>query len=263
MPYIIPMLPLIAIVIADALAAAIGLASSRPIKQVEPSRIHLLSIAALALTVCGAAFLVVAAWAPHFRSANPMLVRPALWAGGVILIIGGILSAAGFRLGWGQVGLSAFALSGAALIIAISYGRLMAEPARSYAALARTIEQRAPDGILVCYPRYIQSLPFYCRRRVILVGARTELAYGADHSPDASKYFFAGRDDLLHLWAETPTIVLMIDRSALPPIQRSLGPFVIIASDMKKLVLMHAEAPPAHRSVTRIGGSAQRVLLAG
>ena len=128
----------------------------------------------------------------------------------MILIIGGILSAAGFRLGWGQVGLSAFALSGAALIIAISYGRLMAEPARSYAALARTIEQRAPDGRSGCYPRYIQSLPFYCRRRVILVGARTELAYGADHSPDASKYFFAGRDDLLHLWAETPTIVLII-----------------------------------------------------
>ena len=75
------MLPLIAIVIADALAAAIGLASSRPIKQVEPSRIHLLSIAVRANGM-GDVFLVVAAWAPHFRSANPMLVRPALWAEG-------------------------------------------------------------------------------------------------------------------------------------------------------------------------------------
>jgi 4-amino-4-deoxy-L-arabinose transferase-like glycosyltransferase len=262
-PYIMPLLPLLAIVIADGLSTSFELASPETLKQIEPSRIHLLSIAALALTVSGAVFLVVAAWAPHLRSANPMLVRPALYAGGVVLIIGGILSAAGFRLGRGQVGLSAFALTGAALILVISYGRLMAEPARSYAALARTIEQRAPDGILVCYPRYIQSLPFYCRRRVILVGARTELAYGADHSPDASKYFFAGRDDLLHLWAETPTIVLIIDRSALPPIQRSLGQFLIIASDMKKLVLIHAEVRPARRSVARIGGSAHRVLLAG
>ena len=242
-PYVIPMLPLIAIVIADRLAAAIGLASPGTLRQVEPLRISVLSVAAVALAISGAVFLVVAAWAPHLRSANPMLVRPALYAGGVILIIGGIFSAAAFRLEWGLVGLNAFALSGAALIVVISYGRLMAEPARSYAALARTIEQRAPHGILVCYPRYIQSLPFYCRRRVILVGARTELAYGADHSADASKYFFAGREDLLHLWTETPTMVLIIDRSALPSIQSNLEPFEVIASDMKKLALVHSEAP--------------------
>lgn len=242
-PYIIPVLPLIAIVIADALATAIGVVSAGAHRQAEALRISVLSVAALGLVVSGVVLLVVAAWAPHFRSANPMLVRPALWAGGAILIICGIISAAGFWLGRGLVGLSAFALSGAALIVVISYGRLMAEPARSYAALARTIEQGAPDGILVCYPRYIQSLPFYCRRRVILVGPKTELAYGAAHSPDASKYFFSSREDLLHLWAETPTIVLIIDRSSLPPIQRSLAPFVIIASDVKKLVLMHAGAP--------------------
>lgn len=196
--------------------------------------------------------LVVAAQAPRFHSPNPMLVRPALYVGGMILIGGGIISASGLWLGRGRFGLSAFGLSAAALIVVISYGRLMAEPARSYAAFARLIEQRAPDATLVCYPRYIQSLPFYCRRRVILVGPETELAYGAAHSPDASKYFFSSRQDLLRLWDQIPSIVVVVDRSVFASIKPKLGQFTTIASHAKKLALSHSpivgkpQAPPKY-----------------
>jgi hypothetical protein len=44
---------------------------------------------------------------------------------------------------------------------------------------------------------------------VILVGPKTELAFGATHDPDASKYFLTTRADLLHLWyAPGPFILL-------------------------------------------------------
>ena len=107
-------------------------------------------------------------------------------------------------------------------------------------ALARTIAQRAPNAVLVCYPRYIESLPFYAGRRVILIGAETELAYGAEHSPDAAQYFYNSPKDVQRLWDTTPSIVLVIDRSAFQPIQKSLGPFQIVAQDAKKLAVAHA-----------------------
>jgi 4-amino-4-deoxy-L-arabinose transferase-like glycosyltransferase len=251
-PYVVPVLPLLAVVIADGLAAAIGWAGPLMQWPTEEAGSRVLTFPALALALAGAAMLVVAAQAPRFHSPNPMLVRPALYVGGMILIGGGIISASGLWLGRGRFGLSAFGLSAAALIVVISYGRLMAEPARSYAAFARLIEQRAPDATLVCYPRYIQSLPFYCRRRVILVGPETELAYGAAHSPDASKYFFSSRQDLLRLWDQIPSIVVVVDRSVFASIKPKLGQFTTIASHAKKLALSHSpivgkpQAPPKY-----------------
>jgi hypothetical protein len=126
-----------------------------------------------------------------------------------------------------------------------SYGRILAEPARSYARLAREIAQRAPNAVLVCYPRYIQSLPFYTGRRVILVGAKTELRYGAEHAPDAAQFFFAGRADLIRLWNDPQPTVLVIDRTALAPVANSLGPFDVISSDAKKLAIMRSVTRPA------------------
>src|SRR6185437_12412998 len=99
--------------------------------------------------------------------------------GGGVLLLSGIVVTGFF---WRRLNLAALGtLAGAAcvILILIDLGRVRAEPVRSYATLARTIAQRAPEATLICYPRYIQSLPFYCRRRVILIGPETELAYGA------------------------------------------------------------------------------------
>jgi hypothetical protein len=76
---------------------------------------------------------------------------------------------------------------------------------------------------------------------VILVGAKTELTYGADHSRDAAQFFFTGRTDLLRLWKEPQPTVLVIDRRALPPLEQSLGTFKVIASDSKKLALVRVD----------------------
>ena len=241
-PYILPAVPPIAVVLADGLAGVLELVDTR---QQSERRMFL---ASLLLVVLGITLTLVAVVAPHLQSPNPMLVRPALYSGGAILIVSGIVSTVGFRRWQPLLGLSAYGFAAAALLIVISYGRSMAEPARSYASLARAIAQRAPDATLVCYPRYIQSLPFYSRRRVILVGPQTELGYGAAHAADASQYFFNGPKDLIKLWNRTPKIVLVVDRSSFPAIEPMLGPYEVVASDGKKLASCASGIPGRSRS---------------
>ncbi len=190
------------------------------------------------LGIAGAVAIVIAILASEFRAPYPMMVRPAIEISGAILIAGGFGCFAAFWMRRCELGLSLLVLTGAAVLTAISYGRLMAEPLRSYARLAREIERLEPDARLVCYPRYVQSLPFYCHRRVILVGGKTELTFGSEHDADAANYFFIRRADLLKLWNDPRSTVFVVDRFALDPIKRFLGPYTIIASDLKKVAIM-------------------------
>jgi 4-amino-4-deoxy-L-arabinose transferase-like glycosyltransferase len=243
-PYILPAFPPLAVLIADAIMAFAdhhaATIDGSPRRSVPDPR-RLAAIGPL-LGIAGVAAIIVAADAGHFASVEPEIVRSALYLGGAIVIVGGLGCFAAFWNRRLSTGLAILVAAAAAVLIVISYGRLLAEPTRSYAQMAREIELRAPGAVLVCYPRYVQSLPFYCRRRVILVGAKTELAYGADHATDASKYFFTSRSDLMRLWNEQQATVLVIDRWALPPLQQALGPYQVIASDAKKLAIIRAKS---------------------
>lgn len=238
-PYILPALPPIAVIIADGLGGALDMAAMGELSG------KAMGLAGLTLGLAGTALIIVAALAPHLSSPNPNMVRPALYAAGAILIAGGVASGVAFWIRQPVVGLGTFGFCAATLIVVLSYGRLEAEPARSYATLARAIKQEAPDATLVCYPRYIQSLPFYTRRRVILVGAKTELDYGSRHTPDASQYFFSNPKDAIRLWNTIPNVVLVIDRSSLGSIRTKLGSYAIIAEDTKKLALAHPQSTVA------------------
>jgi 4-amino-4-deoxy-L-arabinose transferase-like glycosyltransferase len=236
-PYILPAVPPLAIVIADGLVtltALKGSSDSRRFTAIGP----LLSIA-------GAIAIIVALHASEFHAPYPMMVRPAIYAAGAILMGGGIVCFASLWLGRNAFGLGALVVTAAATLIVVSYGRLMAEPLRSYAQLAKAIERVAPNSRLVCYPRYVQALPFYCRRRVILVGGKTELAFGSEHDPAAADYFFIRRADLLKLWNDPRPTVFVIDRFALDPLKQFLGNFNVIASDLKKVAIMRTAASPA------------------
>jgi 4-amino-4-deoxy-L-arabinose transferase-like glycosyltransferase len=240
-PYILPAIPPLAVVIADGLVTAIEpgtAAGSRRLAALGPL-----------LGIGGAATIVVAMHAADFRAPYPAMVRPALMAAGAILAIGGVVCFVTFWSRRAALGLGMFILAAAAVLITISYGRLMAEPMRSYAQLARTIERLEPDARLVCYPRYVQSLPFYCRRRVILVGGRTELRFGSEHDPDASKYFFIRRTDMLKLWRDPRPTVFVVDRFVIKQLRKLFGPYKVIASDRKKLAIMRpgqaAPGPPS------------------
>ena len=237
MPYILPAIPPLAIVIADGLLTLIdrrGAIGARRLAAIGPL-----------LGIAGAVAIAVAIRAAEFRAPYPMMVRPAIEISATILIVSGLACFTAFWMRRGEWGLALMILTGAAVLTAISYGRLMAEPLRSYARLAREIERLEPGARLVCYPRYVQALPFYCRRRVILVGGKTELTFGSEHDPDAADFFFIRRADLLKLWNDPRPTVFVIDRFALDPIRRLFGPFTIIASDLKKVAIMRtAPAQP-------------------
>jgi hypothetical protein len=82
---------------------------------------------------------------------------------------------------------------------------------------------------------------------VILVGGKTELTFGSEHDPDAANYFFIRRTDLLKLWNDPHPTVFVVDRFALDPIKRLLGPYTIITSDLKKVAIIR---PDTERSPT-------------
>jgi 4-amino-4-deoxy-L-arabinose transferase-like glycosyltransferase len=244
-PYILPAFPFLALMAADGLMTFAAADQSNSVntipescrnrlRQRDPQRLTFMT---LILVLAGAAVLAVASEPGRFKSPYLGILRPVLYISGATVVASGIICSAAFWTRRFPAGLAVLIGGAAVTLMTISYGRIMMEPVRSYAVLGRKIERLAPRAQLICYPRFIESLPFYCRRRVILVGAKTELTYGAEHAPDASGFFFTRRDDLLRLWAEPQQSVLVIDRGALAQIQSLLGSYTVIASDSRKLAL--------------------------
>ncbi|MGH7917177.1 MAG: glycosyltransferase family 39 protein, partial [Candidatus Binataceae bacterium] len=238
-PYIMPALPPLAVVMGDGLANLLESerANTAPTMGFDP-RVRRFCISAVLIAIAGAAILEVSLHAADFRSPYVIRVRPALEVAAAIALVTGVVCWCAFWSDRLRFGLAALIAATTALYIVFSYGRLMATPLRSYAHLARTIDARAPNATLVCYPRYLQSLPFYTRRRVILVGDKTELTFGAARAPDANQYFFKNQIGLLKLWNEPRQTVLVLDRAVFPGLKRRLGAYVVIAADRKKIAVM-------------------------
>jgi 4-amino-4-deoxy-L-arabinose transferase-like glycosyltransferase len=250
-PYILPAFPFAAVVAADGLMAFAesdekGSSHARGFpanlrRRADPRRLVWMT---MLLMVAGLVVLAAASQAGRFKNPYPAILQPVLYLSGATVVLCGIVCSAAFWARRFEPGLALLICGAAATLVIVSYGRIMAEPERSYATLARTIERLAPKARLICYPRYIESLPFYCHRRVILVGAKTELTYGADHAADAAEFFFSKEDDLLRLWKEPQASVLVIDRGALGQIAGILGAYAVIASDSRKLALTRRPIPP-------------------
>jgi 4-amino-4-deoxy-L-arabinose transferase-like glycosyltransferase len=229
-PYVLPAFPPLAVVIADATIAAAGARARR----FAPA-------AMVVLGLLGTAALVVAIAAPVIRTPYALAVRPALLADAMIMIASSAMVGAMRARGRTQAAPAIVVLMMAIALLAGSYARLEAEPLRSYARLSRAIADKAPDATLICYRRYVQGLPYYTRRRVILVGAPTELRFGMEHSADAASWFFTSDDDLIRLWSapRSKSTVLVIDEPDLERLQPRLGKFVLIAAEGQKRAILH------------------------
>ncbi|HVB82881.1 MAG TPA: glycosyltransferase family 39 protein [Candidatus Binataceae bacterium] len=239
-PYILPAAAPIAVLLADGIysrAFAAGAEAAAPGVRIRFAAVGVV------LSLLGGALLVVAMTAPLFRSPYVIAARPALYALGLIGAVGGALVGEIFRHWRLDAGLAAMVLVTAIALGAGTWIRLEVEPLRSYAALARTVQARAPDATLICYPRYVQALPFYTHRRVILVGAPTELAFGQTHAADGNRYFFRSENDLLRLWNMPGPIVLVIDERALNKLRDRLGEFTVIGSEWHKRAILKASGP--------------------
>ncbi|HTY56252.1 MAG TPA: glycosyltransferase family 39 protein [Candidatus Binataceae bacterium] len=234
-PYILPALPPIAVLLADAILSI----PERAQDSVSGRRPMLsLQFAGALVGLIGVVILALPAVAPHAGGRYLALAREATLAIGAILFAGGVLTTSLFRRGRIELALVALTITSASALLAGSYVRIAVEPMRSYAELSRAVAALEPDASLICYHRYIQALPFYARRRVILVGAPTELGFGAAHSAAARDYFFNSDADLMRLWNRPQKSVLLIDQSDLDRLKPLLGDFRVIAKENKKLAVV-------------------------
>ncbi|MCL5043811.1 MAG: glycosyltransferase family 39 protein [Deltaproteobacteria bacterium] len=237
-PYVLPAWPPLAVLTGEALGATLA----------APARMGRLRrgwfmIAAGALAALGAGCLAAGLLPALARQPYVALTRRALMASGATLVAAGALAALSFSFSRIRVGVAAFGLAAWLALIIGGYGRIAAEPLRSYAVLGRRLAPLARHATVIVYPRYVQGIPFYCRCRVILVGPLTELAFGARHSQDASRYFFQGPDTLIHLWHTLPRPIVVIDRAALEPIAARLAPLQVVAAERDKVAIRPAAAP--------------------
>src|SRR5260370_35446330 len=105
-----------------------------------------------------------------------MAARPAMYAIGAVLFVGGAVTMSMFLTRRTAAGLGAIVITLAFALIAGGWAGLEAEPMRSYAALSRAIAEKGPDADIICYHPYVQSLPFYNPKRVQLIGGPTDAA---------------------------------------------------------------------------------------
>jgi len=162
--------------------------------------------------------------------------RPRSWRRAGDVARGGLLA----RLT--GAGLSLIVITIAGALCAGTWVRLDTERMRSYAMLSRAVAERAPGAKLICYHRYVQALPFYTGKRVIVVGPLSELRFGADRAKDASEYFFSSDAELLRLWYAPNETVIVLEANDLARLLRRLGPFTMIATEhTKRAVVNHGE----------------------
>jgi 4-amino-4-deoxy-L-arabinose transferase-like glycosyltransferase len=248
-PYILPAVPPIAVLLADGLVSlAWPTAESRAALRVPDSRILIESGPMLALL--GAGVIVAAIAAPQFRTPYVMAARPAMYAIGTILLAGGAVTTAMFVTRRTAAGLSAIVVTLAIALIAGGWARLEAEPLRSYAALSREIEQQAPDATIICYHRYVQSLPFYTRRRVILLGGRTELDFGSRLDPDARAWFMSNEEQMFRRWEQPDRVVVVLDAGDLARMKERFGDFDVIATEGKKRAIVRRDRISRREPIT-------------
>ncbi len=236
-PYILPAIPPLAILLADGLiSCAWPGPNSRAALRPPDSRI--LREAGPLLMLFGAGVIVAAIMAPHFRTPYVMAARPAMILIAAALLIGGGITTATFWRRSRGAGLIALTLTLATALIAGGWARLETESLRSYASLSRAIAARAPDARIISYHRYVQSLAFYTGRRIILLGPKSELGFGAKHADDSGEWFFTNDLELLDLWQRPGTTVLVIDAPDLARLKDGLGAFDVIGAENKKRAII-------------------------
>lgn len=152
----------------------------------------------------------------------PELVRY-LWIGAFVMFAFLMTLRWGLRRSIPDFGrLLAIVLAGMlAVQVSVMAGR---SAAQHYTPLALAIrEHAAPDDQIVLYRHYTQAIPFYTRRRVILVGAWGELDFGRRQS-NQSAFFWKDDELLFQAWRSGRRTFFVVNRSDLEVLRPNLEP---------------------------------------
>jgi 4-amino-4-deoxy-L-arabinose transferase-like glycosyltransferase len=235
--YILPALPPLGIVAGYGLARmpALGAASRR----------RLLAVVAIANLAIAAVIFV-------FSELVLAPINPGLGVDG--LLIGGILAAgaiAMYSLGRASsraaYAIGAIALAMLATTPLAARLREDASSISTYRKLARTVEPYlAGDCTLASYRHYVQSLPFYTRRRETRVEYWGELSEFSPPSQGKSPFVIGSDARLRQVWSSGACMVLIANDRDRKALADSLKPApAVIGCEGKKLALYNAAlAPP-------------------
>ena len=143
--YILPAVPMLAILIADGLIACAWHErsdSARRALRAPDSRI--LAESGPMLGILGACVIAAAVLAPIFRTPYPIYVQPALYAIGAILVAGGAVTGAAFFTRRNAAGLGAIVITTALALVAGNLGANRGRAAAAYALLGERSPRARP-----------------------------------------------------------------------------------------------------------------------
>ena len=244
-PYVLPAVAPLAVLIADGLVAcAWPTPGARAALAPPDSRI--LREAGPMIAIVGAGVIVTGILAPNFRTHYVMAARQAIFAIGAILLVGGAAVTMTFLQRRPAAGLAGIVITIAIALTAGSWARLETESLRSYATLSRIIAAKEPAATIICYHRYVQSLAFYNRRRIILLGARTELNFGAKRDPQMRDWFMNNDEQMFKRWEQPGRVVIVLDALDLARMRERFGDFDVIASEGRKRAIVRRDRVARH-----------------
>lgn len=169
------------------------------------------------MTLLGAAIAgeVVDAWQVE-------AILPALYSGGLLLSVAVVVALALLRRLGAQACFATLLLGMLGLQVVAITGRGVAAEFRPLGLAIRA--QARPEDDVITYLHYVQAIPFYGRRRTIMVGGWGELDFGSRQGNQQA--FFWDKDaKLIDAWrAPGRRIFLVINRVELEPLLPQLQP---------------------------------------
>jgi len=232
MPYILPALPPVAVLI----ALAIGTEDGRRRSWVRAGGVAgALALALLAAVLLWASFGQVARFSAGFA--------PALFAFALPALAAALLAAWGWARHGARSGSVAALAAASALILGCLWAvgpRVAAN--RSSARMAHVLAPRlAPGDEVYAYRCYPQTLPVYLRRLVGTVGFQGELEFGISRlAPEERARRFPTPEEFRPLWSSGRTVYLVLEKRDLPRMRGDgLAPGTILEEQERYLLMVN------------------------
>jgi 4-amino-4-deoxy-L-arabinose transferase-like glycosyltransferase len=165
------------------------------------------------------------------------IIVPRVYAGACVVAVTAGAALLLLRRRSHQAGLAVLVLGVLTIEVVTISGRGMVAHYRHLGVTIR--EQAQPQDLVILYNHYVQGIPFYARRRAVVVGGHGELDFGSRQG-DQSAYFWERDGRLLQAWRSPRHVFLVINRLELEPLLPRLQPAPRqIAAQGKKVLIVN------------------------
>lgn len=209
-PYILPVYPAMALLLGTTFAAAIDRGFDS------------LKIAALVCSVVNIILGIGSMIYPHLASDPKITSEGGLLMGGFLCLLGvlALVNTSRRKTAPLIAGLAITALLVGIFAPPVIYARIAER--KSVRELALLVKEKADKSAVVATFGYLQGLPFYSQRRVIVVGGRNELEFGS-RLGDQSAWFIEGAQ-FDQLWAGPAQVFALIPLNELDTFRKTINP---------------------------------------